>query len=259
MNTLTLSPTGVQTFLSCPKKFFLSRMGFPRTVTSALAIGSAVHRGAEVLMGALRAKRRPIEVIDEAEATLIEALELECNLGSPDPDDAGFETAKETALGLLRAVAEAIPEDWDPVAVEEAVEMPIAEGVTLRGYTDVVLSTGEIIDFKTRKRRSPESEIRHNLQMTAYAALKNHADGLGDSPRKITVMEIVKTKTPACIMQRTERTKEDFAAYRELVIGVAAAIQQGHDYPNPSAYCRFCNYREHCSFGTIGAAEEKAA
>lgn len=247
METLVLRPTGVQAYLRCPASYFFGIENAPRLVSAALAIGSAFHKATEVLVAALKARRRPIAVLEEAEATLEESLALERTLGDADPDDDKFDTARDVALGLLRTAAEAIPETWEPAIVEETAALPIADDITVRGTTDLVLTDGTIVDFKTRARRSSVGEIRRDLQFTAYAWIRNHADGTGSAPRNLAIVELTKTKVPAAYIQPTVRDEQDFNTYREIVTNVAAAIRAGHAHSIPNVFCSACAFRSRCS------------
>lgn len=247
METLVLRPSGLNTFLSCPRKYKASYVDrAPRLVSAALAIGTAFHRGAEVLVAALKARRRPTEVLAEAEATLEESLALEQTLGDPDPADDRFDTAKETAVGLLRAAAQSLPSEWMPALVEETAAISITDDLTIQGTTDLVLDDGTIVDFKTRERKSSASEIRRDLQFTAYALIRNHADKKEEKPRALAIVEVTKTKIPQAIIQPTIRNASDFAAYRTIAMKVAHAIRAGVDYPSPSPWCSACGYRAGC-------------
>lgn len=247
---LVLRPTGVQTFLSCPRKYFFGYVeNAPRLTSAALAIGSAFHKATEVLVAALKARKRPADVLAAAEATLEEAIAFEQTLGDPDPDDDKFETAKDVGIGLLRAASEALPADWRPASVEETAEAPITDGVVVRGTTDLVLEGGTIVDFKTRARRSNPADIRRDLQFTAYALIRNAADGLDGAPRAVTVVEVTKTKVPAVHIHETSRDGRDFDGYRGIAAKVGAAIRAGYDPPAPSSWCSSCQHRTSCIFG----------
>lgn len=241
---LVLRPTGVQCYVQCPRKFFATYIeNTPRLVSAALAIGSAFHKGTEILVAALKARRRPVEVLEAAEATFDEALAFERTLGDPDPDDAKFETAKDVGIGLLRAAAEAIPQDWCPASVEETAEAAITDDIVVRGTTDLVLDDGTVVDFKTRARKSDDASIRRDLQFTAYALIRATVDGTDGAPRKVAIVEVTKTKVPAVHIHETERTRADFDVYRGIVAKVGAAIRAGYDVPAPSPFCSSCGYR----------------
>jgi hypothetical protein len=247
METMILRPSGLQSYLRCPRAYFFGYLeDAPRLVSAALAIGTAFHKGAEVLVAALKAHRRPIEVIAEAEATLEESLAFEQTLGDADPDDDRFDTAKDVAIGLLEAAAHAIPETWEPDIVEETAVLPLTDDLSIRGTTDLVLKDGTIIDFKTRARKTSAGEIRRDLQFTAYAMIRNHADGKPNMPRPLTIVEVTKTKVPAVHLQPTIRTPEDFAIYTKIATNVAVAIRAGLDHPSPNVFCSCCNFRRLC-------------
>src|SRR5688572_4762449 len=127
--TLILRPTAVQSYLRCPISCHLGFENERRLVSPALAIASPLHTATEVLVAALKARRRPISVIEEAKACLEESLALEQTLGDADPDDDKFDTAQDVAIGLLHAVAEAIPETWEPAIVEETAVLPISDDI----------------------------------------------------------------------------------------------------------------------------------
>ena len=247
MDTIFLRPSGIISYLRCPRAHFFGYIeSAPRLVSAALAIGSAFHKATEVLVAALKAHRRPIEVIAEAEATLEESLALEQTLGDADPDDDRFDTAKDVAVGLLRAAAQAIPETWEPDIVEETAVLPLTDDISIRGTTDLVLKDGTIIDFKTRARKTSIGEIRRDQQFTAYAMIRNHADGKVDRPRNLTIVEVTKTKVPAVHLQPTIRTAEDFAVYSKIATNVATAIRAGLDHPSPNIFCSCCSFRHLC-------------
>lgn len=253
MEPLIIRPTGVQTYLSCPRKYFFGYVeNAPRLVSAALAIGSAFHKAAEVLAAALKARRRPITVLEEAEATIEESLALEQTLGDADPDDDRFDTAKDVAIGLVRAAAEAIPESWEPALVEEAAVLPITPDVAVRGTTDLVLKDGTIVDFKTRARKTSPHEIRRDLQFTAYAMIRNHADGKQYHPRRLAIVELTKTKVPAAHIQPTIRDANDFAVYTKIVTNVATNIRSGQDHPIPNQFCGGCSFRRMCEAYRVG-------
>ena len=211
-NPLVLRPTAVQTYLSCPRKFFFANIeNAPRVVSAALAIGTAFHKGAEVLVSALKARRNPTEVLKEAETTYEEALEFERTLGDPDPEDDRFDTAKDTGIGLVRALANGLPTDWQPAQIEATVAAQITPEITLRGTTDLVLT-----------------------------------DGTPDQPRNLAIVEVTKTKVPAVHIHPTERTPRNFEVYRDIVTKVARGIQAGIDPPAPSSWCGGCPHRSQC-------------
>lgn len=244
---LRLRPTGIQTFLGCPRKFFYQEIErVPRLTSAALAIGTGFHRASEVLVSALKAGKRPKDVLPAAEATLEEQITFERTLGNPDPDDDKFETAKDTGIALLRTAAEAIPETWRPVFVEETVQAEVAPSVIVSGTTDLVLDDGTIVDFKTRARKSDPAEVRRDLQFTAYAVLRNAADGRNGDNRKITVVEVTKTKTPQVVIHETSRDGRDYETWRGIVEKVSTAIRAGFDPPAPSSFCKSCGWRGVC-------------
>lgn len=250
MEPITLRPTGVQTYLSCPRKYFFGYVeNAPRLVSAALVIGSAFHKAAEVLISALKAGNAPTAVLPEAEATLEESIVLEQTLGDPDPDDDKFENATDVGIGLIRAAASALPADWRPKILETTAEARILDDITIRGTTDLVLEDGTIVDFKTRARKSSAGEIRRDLQFTAYAMIRNHADDQANAPRALAIVEVTKTKTPAVHIQPTERTERDYHTYRHIAAGVATAIRAGLDHPSPSMWCGSCSFRRLCEAG----------
>lgn len=194
----------------------------------------------------MKVGKAPRDVLPAAEATLAEQIEFERTLGDPDPDDDKFETALETGIGLVRTLAEAVPTSWRPAEVEKTVSAEVSPGVVIRGTTDWVLADGTIVDIKTRSKRSNPADIRRDLQMTAYALLRNAADGKDGDRRQVRVVEVTKTKTPQVVIHETERDGRDFAVYRGIVEKVGAAIRAGYDPPHPSNLCGYCQHRRLC-------------
>ena len=189
-----LSPSQVNTFLSCPAKwYFRYALGLAEPPTGTLALGTAFH---SVLAANFRQKIEtkqdlPAQALEESfgEAFAMAAEDAEFR------EDEEPATLIETGRVLVRRyMADAAP--WiQPKAVELPVEGLIA-GVRVHGIVDLLDMEGRIIDIKTAARRpagitpeygsapvefsvgSPLASFSESRLGTMLRRVQPHAEGL---------------------------------------------------------------------------------
>lgn len=109
-----------------------------------------------------------------------------------------------------------------------------------------MLEPGDVVDFKTRARKSDSGSIRRDIQFTGYALLRNAVDETHGKTRRLQIVEVTKTKVPAVYIHETVRDARDFALYQDTVTKVASAIRAGYDVTVPSQWCSTCQHRRSC-------------
>jgi putative RecB family exonuclease len=236
-----LSPSQVNTFLSCPAKwYFRYALGLTEPPTGTLVLGTAFH---SVLAANFRQK---IETKQE-----LSAQELEESFGEAfamAAKDAEFREDEEPAVlietgrTLVRTyMADAAP--WiDPQAVELPVEGAIA-GVRVQGIVDLLDTEGRIIDFKTAARRPAGITPEYRLQLTTYSMITPGASG---SCRLDTVTKI---KTVELVQQGCEIGAEERRYAETLYPMVQEAMRDGIYPPrrsSPVCSRRYCGYWREC-------------
>jgi CRISPR/Cas system-associated exonuclease Cas4 (RecB family) len=241
-----LSVSQVNTYLICPRKYhfrYIDRLR-PDFRSAALTFGSAVHatvawyqeeriNGLEPLL----ADVRKIFLTDWAS---------EIALGDVRFDKKSPEQLCELgALMVERFVIEA--GNLVPDAVDVKVVVPLIDPRTGRelakplvGYLDG-LSDGELFELKTAARKSSPSKWSLQLSMYAYAVERQ----AGARPRA-KVIQLVKTNTPAVIIDDYEVSDAEVAWSLEVIAEVSEAIDVAAFPPSPSWACRACEFRSVC-------------
>ena len=246
-----LSPSQVNTFLSCPAKwYFRYAIGLREPATGTLALGTAFH---SVLASNFQQKIEtrqdlPAQEVEESfgEAFAIAAEDAEFR---EDEEPAAL---IETGRALVaKYMADAAP--WiEPQAVELPVEGVIA-GVRVQGIVDVLDMDGRIIDCKTAARRPAGITPDYHLQLTTYSMITPGASG---SCRLDTV---TKTKTVQLVQQSCEIGAEE-RRFAETLYPMAQEAMRDGIYPprrsSPVCSRRYCGYWRECEREFGGRVEE---
>lgn len=246
-----LSPSQVNTFLSCPAKwYFRYAIGLREPPTGTLALGTAFH---SVLATNFRQKIEtkqdlPAEELEQpfGEAFAIAAEDAEF-LEDEEPA-ALIETGR--AL-VARYMADAAP--WiEPRAVELHVEEVIA-GVRVQGVVDLLDMEGRIIDRKTAARRPTGITPEYQLQLTTYSMITPGASGC------CRLDTVTKTKTAQLVQQSCEIGAEERRYAETLYPMVQEAMRDGIYLPrrsSPVCSRRYCGYWRECEREFGGRIEE---
>jgi putative RecB family exonuclease len=153
-----LSPSQVNTFLSCPAKwYFRHALGLVELPTGALALGSAFH---SVLAANFRQKIETKQDLPahELEGSFREAFAMAA-------EDAEFREDEEPAalIETGRALVRRYMADAAPLIQPKAVELPvegIIAGVRVQGIVDLLDMEGRIIDFNELRNRTGRAPVR---------------------------------------------------------------------------------------------------
>ncbi|MGA3257589.1 MAG: PD-(D/E)XK nuclease family protein [Bryobacteraceae bacterium] len=236
-----LSPSQVNTFLSCAAKwYFRYALGLREPATGALALGTAFH---SALAANFRQKIEtkqdlPSETLQESfsEAFAIAAEDAEFR-----EDEEPTALIESGQLLVAKYMADAAPA-VQPKAVELPVEGTIA-GVRVQGFVDLLDVEGRIIDCKTATRRPAGITPEYNLQLTTYSMITPGAIGLCrlDTVTKTTTVQLVQH---SCQIGPEERR------YAETIYPMAQeAMRDGIYVPRRSSpFCsrRYCGYWREC-------------
>jgi RecB family exonuclease len=236
-----LSPSQVNTYLTCPAKwYFRYLVGLIELATGALALGKAFHATL-----ATNFRRKLTSGRDMEPAELREVFEQEWILASEGAELRDDEDAADLAAtggALVTAYIGEAAGSIAPRAVEQAVEGEIA-GVKVRGIVDVLDTNGRVLDFKTASKRPHGIPAEHGLQLTTYAMI---APGASGSCRLDTV---TKTKTVQVIRQTYDVGIEERRFAEALYPMVQDSIRDGLYPPHrgsPLCSRRHCGYWREC-------------
>ena len=246
------SISAIKTYLSCPRKFFLSYVLKKRPAfrPAALVFGSAWHEtigvwltdenvGAEQLQHHLR-------------DGLTARLRGENNvLFDDDDEDEG--SLVDMAVCMLDAFIRLVPRPEKTMAVEWAFQLELAHPMTgevlpvpLIGALDAVVlegGRGAVWELKSGKRRWSADQFEFDLQATAYgiAAREGGYDGVD-----LKFLITTKTKSPDVQRETVIRHRADEIELAEIAFGVARAVEAGVDYPNRGWQCGTCAFAAAC-------------
>jgi putative RecB family exonuclease len=259
----SLSPSRVESFLSCPLAFrFSSIEKLPEPPGIHTTRGSLVHRALELFFAHGAAERTPARLEAALEAALTEYR--------TDPEFTGLGLDADQVAEFERACRDLVANYLrmeDPTAVREIglelrLEAP-ADGLVLRGIIDRLEldADGELIvtDYKTGRPPSVNYEQRSLAGVHFYSFLCERV--FGRRPRAIRLMYLSTgetiTATPSAQSVRfiTTRTGAVWKA-------IERACQTGDFRPRPGPLCVGCAFREWCpAFGgdPARAAEEATA
>lgn len=260
----SLSPSRVESFLSCPLAFrFASVERLPEPPSVHLTKGSFVHRVLEVLF-----THTPDERHREAVATSFDIARAEYEV-HPDLVDLGLDhTATEQFFSDSQALVERYLAMEDPrhvrdIGLELRLEAPLG-GLTVRGVIDRLEldEHGELIisDYKTGRAPGPQYREAKMTGVHVYSYLCETL--FGRRPAQVRLLYLrsgeVVSATPSDVSTRavTQRVTAVWNA-------IARACETGDFRPRQSPLCSGCSFRTWCPvFGgdpELAAVEAPAA
>ena len=149
-----------------------------------------------------------------------------------------IEPLKQSGLQLVeKYIAEAAP-SIQPALIEFPVSGVIG-GVPVRGFIDIVDSSGRVIDIKTASRKSSTISADHALQLATYTTLLPGASG------EARIDMLVSTKEPQLVQIDHAPGDAGQRLVERIYPLVAEGIAAGVYLPNRSS--QLCS-RRYCSF-----------
>ena len=234
---LTLSPSAVSGYRSCPQQYLFSRSwSLKEGPKAVLSFGSVMHTTIKRFVDQLRkGVKLPFEEVARIFETEWSSAGFE-----DDYQEKGY---KEDGLEQLRAFHTAMLEAPPQVIEQEkSFELPLENNVTIIGRMDQVNSLGrndvEIIDYKTGKPKK-DADAKKDLQLSLYAlAAKEIFEW---NPVRL-VFHYLQTNQN----QVTTRDAKQLEEAQKIVLETAADIRAGEFPPNPGFVCRNCAYKPIC-------------
>lgn len=243
----SLSPSRVDSFLSCPLAFrFASIERLPEPPSPHTTKGSLVHRALEMLF-TLPATQRTRAAADQ----MFDAAEAEYRQ-HPDFTGLGLDPAAASeffADGRVLTHAYFDMEDptaVHPIGIELRLEAMIGD-LTIRGVIDRLEldATGQLVitDYKTGRAPSPAQQADRFAGLQFYAYMCEQV--LGQRPAAVRLMYLrsgtTLTATPTGSSLR-------FVTNRATAVWQALdkACTSGDFRPKPSGLCSFCAFKDWC-------------
>lgn len=224
--TVALSPSGIDSALECPFRWYVDRNGGRGGTTRAQEIGTLIHAIAEAFpRGGLDAMLAMLEQKWPAHAQ-------ETWLTRREWDEAVKMVERLDAYNRSFA---------GEVLTEKRLVVTV-DGVELRGFVDriEVASDGSwwVVDFKTGRYVPSKAQAEQSMQLGAYRLM---ADALGQ-PVAGARLVYLSTGAKATVREQTDLPED--AAER---LARAAQVVAGPDYPaTPGAHCATCPLSASC-------------
>ena len=261
---VNLSPSRVESFLSCPLSFrFSSIEKLPDLPSVAATRGSLVHRALELLFVRPAADRTAAALDEAVEVAIAEYRELdEFTLLALDADaTARFDTdCSRLAANYLEMED---PTRVRDIGLELRLEAPVGD-LMLRGIIDRLEldDDGELVvtDYKTGRAPSPNWERKSLSGLNFYSFLCESLFGKRPAAIRLMYLSSKETITATPSAQSTK-----FMTTRTMAVwkAVATACERDDFRPRQGPLCNYCSYQQWCpEFGgdpSLAATEAPVA
>ena len=234
---LTLSPSAVNGYRSCPQQYLFSRSwSLKEGPKAVLTFGSVIHTTIKRFVDQLRkGTKLPFEEVSRIFETEWTSAGFE-----DDYQERGY---KKDGMEQLRTFHAAMMEAAPRVLEQEkSFELPLENNVIITGRMDQVNSLGrndvEIVDYKTGKPKK-DADAKKDLQLSLYAlAAKEIFEW---NPVRLVFHYLQNNQ-----IQVTTRDAKQLDEAQKAVQEAAADIRAGEFPPKPGFVCRNCAYKPIC-------------
>ncbi|MGC2466518.1 MAG: UvrD-helicase domain-containing protein [Candidatus Acidiferrum sp.] len=234
---LTLSPSAVSGYRSCPQQYLFSRSwSLKEGPKAVLSFGSVMHTTIKRFVDQLRkGVKLPFEEVARIFETEWSSAGFEDNYQESGYKKDGLEQLRAFHASMLEAPPKVLEQ-------EKSFELPLENNITIIGRMDQVNSLGrndvEIIDYKTGKPKK-DADAKKDLQLSLYAlAAKEIFEW---NPVRLVFHYLQNNQT-----QVTTRDAKQLDEAQKIVLEAAADIRAGEFPPNPGFVCRSCAYKPIC-------------
>ena len=243
---LTLHPSAVQSYRSCPQRYLFSSLwSLQEGPKATLTFGRVMHGTIRRMMAEIKKGNRlpfdEVQRIFEAEWSTV---------GFEDEYQEG--EYKKDGLEQLRAFHQAVLEQPSLVLeLEKNFELPVENNVILKGRIDQVNSLGrvarsaaaktidvEIVDYKTGRAKK-DSDAQKDLQLSIYAIAAREI--FEWNPVRMVFHYLQDNQR-----QETTRDAKQLDEALRVVQETAADIRAGEFPPKPGFICRSCAFKPIC-------------
>lgn len=245
------SASQLVSYAMCPRKFAFRYVDdAPAEFRStSLVLGSAVHGGIGWYFEQKLSGQTPttdaactMAAADVAADVVLDGIRF----GAATP-----ESLEDDAKRLVGLYLEAHA-DMPVVGVERKLNIDLTDpdtgevfGRPLKGYLDLVLADGTVVELKTASRGWSEHDLARNLQLGAYSFALRAERG---AEAKLSVHVLVKLKRePRLDVFDVQLSASEIAWWTAAAGDIEAAIAAGHFPPTPSPLCHQCEYQRACA------------
>ncbi|MDQ8192621.1 RecB family exonuclease [Roseibacillus persicicus] len=245
-----ISPSAAKSYLGCSLRFYFERVaGIKKPTSVALHLGKSIHSALQAFhLARWRGEDDSPEFVAGAFEKAFLQLERDegpVNFGEPSKREKAMTDGLRVVAAYL-ASPEALKEKPRAVEVFLKEEIP-GLSVPLTGAMDLVEQDFTPIDFKSAaaKPNADSAILDHEIQLVSYQLL---LEAIGESPTKLDLIFLVKTKTPQVIRISSppadEHRKRRVTALLEIAV---TGIASERFHPQPGMHCSWCSYRAECA------------
>ena len=242
-----LSPSRVESFLSCPLAFrFSSLEKLPDPPSVATTRGSLVHRALELFFLNAAGDRLPAALDRSVDQAIVEyRTDPDFTSLALEPDEvARFEAdCRRLAANYLEMED---PRQVREIGLELRLEAPVGD-LMLRGIIDRLEldADGELVvtDYKTGRAPSPNWERKSLSGLNFYAFL---CETVFD--RRPSAIRLMYLSSKEVITARPTEQSTRFLTTRTSAVwqAVATACERDDFRPRQGPLCKFCAYQQWC-------------
>src|SRR5271154_1974757 len=234
---LTLSPSAVSGYRTCPQRYLFNRSWSLKEGPKAiLSFGRVMHTTIKRFVDQLR---KGVTLPFEEVARIFEAEWTSAGFEDEYQEKGYKQDGLEQLLAFHATTLEAPPKVLEQ---EKPFELALENNVTIIGRMDQVNSLGkkdvEIVDYKTGKARK-DADAKKDLQLSLYAlAAKEIFEW---NPVRLVFHYLQNNQ-----IQVTTRDAKQLDEAQKIVLETAADIRAGQFPAKPGYVCRSCAYRPIC-------------
>ncbi len=244
---VNLSPSRVESFLSCPLSFrFSSIEKLPDLPSVAATRGSLVHRALELLFMLPAPDRTPAALDRSVDTAIAEFRELDdfTLLGLDADATAKFDAdSRKLAANYLEMED---PTTIRDIGLELRLEAPVGD-LMLRGVIDRLEIDADreliVTDYKTGRAPSPNWERKSLSGLNFYSFLCESLFGKRPAAIRLMYLSSKETITATPSAQSTKfMTTRTTAVWK----AVATACERDDFRPRQGPLCNYCSYQQWC-------------
>lgn len=240
--------TQIKDYLRCPAQYafkYIDCLTLPRT--PALLQAHCVRAGADYNYRQKLTSYRDVTIRELEDVVDAEFERQERSTEWQAGDDR--DKIKDETLALAGVYLRQLAPLVQPMFLDSdyAIELDACPGVVLTGRIKLVDENLIIREIKTSGRAPSAEEAIRNLTLTAHALAYRKLTGRIENG--VGLDYLVSTRVPKLVSVMAEISATNIERLCAVIGGVAAAIEAGTVYPNPSHYLcskKYCGYWNIC-------------